>query len=64
MRTRGEGVKNPEHFADVLYEWSLVAPIANVPRMYPIGIRVTHDAAIALPLYSVPGRILHIGIPP
>ena len=23
MRTRGEGVKNPENFADVLYEWSL-----------------------------------------
>ena len=22
MRTRGEGVKNPENFADVLYVWS------------------------------------------
>ena len=24
MRTRGEGVQNPENFADVLYEWSLL----------------------------------------
>ena len=23
MWTRGEGVQNPENFADVLYEWSL-----------------------------------------
>ena len=24
MRTRGEGVQNPENFADVLYVWSLM----------------------------------------
>ena len=33
MRTRGEGVKIPENFGDVLYEWSLyVATSYYIPE--------------------------------
>ena len=44
MRTRGEGVKNPENFADVLYEWSLEevaaqrAADAAVVQLHHLGL--------------------------
>ena len=31
MRTRGEGVKNPENFADVLYVWPLTSSLITNP---------------------------------
>ena len=45
MRTRGEGVQNPENFADVLYVWplSVTLTLISVVDMFSLQIVISSE---------------------